>query len=377
MIKGLPGFDSRDLPGLMKKRIKRSFAIHHWCGLIAGTFILVMSLTGSMLVFDDEIDSAIFRHHKELSVTASKLSFDRSFEQVRAANPGWEIRVPEIPVTSNEAILYELRQDKLRKWVFAHPETGEVLSQIDRADLRFTSILLNVHYNLLSGTVGKIIVFLVGTSFLTLLVSGIILYRKSFLKVLLFKQKLSFTSPRVMFSSLHRMVGVWALIFNLLMCTSGLWLAGQVVNNAFKKKGAPETPALSYSIDQVIQQAHDSFPDLEINYLRFPVNASGKLQLMGRMKSDPVYYGKRYSSLQVDSQGKIEGTKFLKDQPAGQRFLQILHPLHFGDYAGVAVQIIYIIGGLTPGLLSISGFFIWRKRQKPHSAPVILAQTAS
>jgi uncharacterized iron-regulated membrane protein len=362
----------------VKRKVKRSFAVHHWCGLIAGSFLLVLSLTGSILVFDDDIDNAVFRSHKALAHPATTLSFDRSFEKVRSENPGWEIRVPEIPADNHEAILYELRQGKLRKWLFAHPETGEILSQVDRADLRFTYILLNIHYNLLSGTTGKIIVAITGISFLTLLITGLIVYRKSLLKVILFRQKISFKSSRTLFSSLHRVVGVWGLLFNLLMCFSGLWLAYLVIDNAFKKKNTViDPPALSYSIDEALQHARDSFPDFEITYLRFPVNATGKLQLLGHLNSDPVYYGKHYSGIPLNSEGKIEGTTFLKDQPMSMRAFRILQPLHFGDYAGLAVKIIYTIGGLLPGLLSVTGFFIWRKRHKPHPTPVILAQNVA
>lgn len=62
-----------------KKKIKKTFAIHHWCGLMAGIFLLVISLTGSILVFDDDIDNTLFAKNKKLlSITGFLLWRSRS-----------------------------------------------------------------------------------------------------------------------------------------------------------------------------------------------------------------------------------------------------------------------------------------------------------
>ncbi len=348
-----------------KRKIKKTFAIHHWCGLLAGVFLLLISLTGAILVFDDDIDSTLFAKHKRLAVPATHLTFDASFEKIRAAYPGWEIRIPELPATLHENILYELRQGKLRKWLFVHPATGEVQSQVERADLRFTYILLNIHYNLFSGTPGKVVVLLVGIAFLISLVTGIILYRKSIGKVLLFRQKISFRTPRIMFSSLHRVLGVWGLLFNLLMCLSGLFLSYLVVNNAIKPKNKSiAVPALTYSVDEAMAKARAAYPDFTITYLRFPVNAEGSLQLLGRLQEDPLYYGKYYSGLSVGEKGEIAKALFLRDSPWYVRMFRVLQPLHFGDYAGLWVKIIYSVGAILPALLSITGFLLWRSRSQ-------------
>lgn len=346
-----------------KKKIKKTFAVHHWCGLVAGIFLLVISLTGSILVFDDDIDDALFAENKKLSAPATQISFDQSFDHIRRANPGWEIRIPELPTSLQESLLYELRQGKFRRWIFVHPSTGEVLSKIDRADLRFTYILLNIHYNLLSGTPGKFIVFLVGVAFLVSLMTGIIVYRRSFWKVLYFQQKISFQSKRSMFSSLHRVLGVWGLLLNFLMCITGLFLGYLVIDSALKNHNTQkEVPELAYSIDEALAHVQSAYPDFDITYLRFPVSAEGKLQLLRRLNSDPLYYGKFYSGILLDGEGNVEKANFLRDSAWYARMLKVLQPLHFGDYAGIIVKIIYSAGAMVPALLSVTGFFLWRKR---------------
>ncbi|WP_266204328.1 PepSY-associated TM helix domain-containing protein [Pontibacter kalidii] len=354
----------------MKRRVKRTFSIHHWCGLIAGIFILVISLSGVILVFDDDIDEAMFASHSQLERPASSLQVDKSIGWVRAENPGWDIRVPSLPASPNEALLYELRQGQLRRWLFVHSETGERLHTVGQAHNRFSYVVLNIHYNLLSGTPGKIVVLLVGVALLFLTITGFILYRRSVIKVLTFRQKISFSSRRSMFSGLHRVVGVWALAFNLLMCVTGLSLAITVVNAALK--GGPKevaVPEITASVDAALAEARAAYPDFEITYLRFPVNEEGKIQLLGRLHSDPSYYGRFYSKLQADyTTGELGAPYFVRDQPWLDRFLTSLHPIHFGDFAGLFVQLLYAFFGLMPGILSISGFAIWYYRQ-PQQEP--------
>lgn len=347
---------------MAKRKVARTFALHHWCGLIAGVLLLVISLTGSILVFDDDIDNAVFAAHRRAVPAALRVSFDASLAQVRQAYPGLEIRIPELPAPGDN-ILYELRQGQERTWLFVHPESGRIASVIDRADLRVTNVLLNIHYNLLSGTVGKIVVLCTGITFLILLVTGCMLYRRSFLKVLLFRQKISWSNRRILFSSLHRVLGVWGLLFNLLMSLSGIWLGYLVVESALKsKKPAAPAQAVSFSVDAALQRTQQQYPEFDVTYIRFPV--AGGVQFLGRLKSDPAYYGRFYSGISLDTAGAVSKAQFMKDRPWYDRSLRILQPLHFGDYAGLPVKILYSLGGILPALLSISGFVIWRGKKK-------------
>jgi uncharacterized iron-regulated membrane protein len=53
----------------------------------------------------------------------------------------------------------------------------------------------------------------------------------------------------------------------------------------------------------------------------------------------------------------------MKDMPAGERLKKMAGPLHFGNYGGLPLKIVYCLLGFTPAFLSISGFILWRKRR--------------
>lgn len=333
---------------------------------MAGVFLLVMSLSGSMLVFHDEIDDAFFREQIELRTPAETVSFDRSFDKVRIANPGWEIRMPAFP-EQGEALKYELRKDKIRKWIFVHPQNGDVLSTVDRADRRLVNVLLTAHYSFFAGTPGKIFVAVLGVVFLVLLVTGTIVYRKSLLNVLLFRKLFLWRSQRGFYSSLHRWVGVWGLILNIFICITGIRMAYVVASGALK--ATPQqisVPEMTHSIDGMVAEARANHPDFIVTYLRFPTTETGKLSLLGHHTSDPMWYGRLYSNMAVNWEtGNVESITFLKDKHWLDRFLIILQPLHLGDYGGgMAMKVFYSIAGILPGILAISGFVVWRYRTR-------------
>ncbi|GAB3833009.1 hypothetical protein GCM10028895_51500 [Pontibacter rugosus] len=157
---------------------------------------MISSITGSVLVFHHEIDHAQFASHSTLEAPAAGLRIDNSIKRILQAYPGSDIRVPELPKGPNQALKYEIRKDGIRKWIFVHPQTGKALATVARADKRLVHVLLDLHYNLLSGTPGKILVLLGGLSLIVLSITGSILYRRSIWKVLSFRQRVSFKSSR-------------------------------------------------------------------------------------------------------------------------------------------------------------------------------------
>lgn len=356
----------------LKKRvsIKRTFSIHHWLGLLVGVFLLIASITGSILVFHHEIDHAQFAGLTILEKPAERLMIDNSLTRISQLHPGSDIRMPEFPEDLSQALKFEVRNKSSRKWVFAHPESGETLATVARADQRLVHILLELHYKLLSGTAGTVMVLLCGIALIILTLTGFFLYRKSIFKVISFRQRISIKNRYTFFSSLHRTIGVWSLVFNLLISISGTWIAYTIVQAAFASaNAAPEISAkqtvpasrTNASVDASLREIKSEYPDFEMKYLRF---ANGKCYVFGRLASDPAIYGRTASRVQVDMHtGKIEQASFLQDRPWTDRVLQMMKPLHFGDFAGLAVKILYSFFGIFPGVLAISGFFIWRNRR--------------
>ena len=345
------------------KFTKKIFRWHHWCGLIVGLFLLMMSITGSVLVFSEEWEEledpalTLDREH-------GKPSFDASLYAVRVANPGYEIRLYHMP-QADRALVYELRKKEIVRKIYVHPLSGKILKEKNQVHRGFQRRLLLLHYTLWSGTTGKIIVFFVGILFLITLATGVVIYRKSILRVLRFRVRINKRSQRAKHSSWHRIIGVWSLLFNLLVVSTGLVLSGQISLNALKNPPPKQAGIIPLvSLDNLITRIGESNPDFEIHLIRIRPG-SNSIQLLGREINDPSVYGNYYSSFTINGlNGEIENSLFMKNLGYTDRLFKMAGPLHFGNYGGFPVKILYSILGLSPGLLAITGFFIWLRRKK-------------
>ncbi len=342
---------------------KRIFAWHHWCGLIAGAFLLMMSISGSVLVFSDEIEQSHLPHVTLNATPNATVTYDASFSKVREQYPGWSIRLYEAPEAGRPAV-YQLRKKGEKKQVLANPVSGTILHINDDAQNQLQNLLLTLHYTLFAGTIGQVVILFVGIVFFICIVTGLYIYRKAILKVLLFKVKLNRNSSHAFYASLHRLAGVYGLLFLLLVVATGTTIAIRILSAAQVKGEARPMKAAAgeVSLDKAVAYVQTVLPDFTIGMIEIP--AEGRLvQIRGRFGDDPFYYGSYYSLIVFDAgTGKPQRIEALRDQPFGKKWMTMVSPLHFGNYGGLPVKIVYSILGLMPGLLSVTGFVIWRKR---------------
>lgn len=328
-----------------------------------------MSISGAMLAFTDEIESAYESKWLTVQNPSGEYSYDAALSTVRSTYPGWEVRIYGSP-GPNEAVVIDLRKSGEIKKIFAHPATGKVLHVENNVHRQLHRQLLTLHYTLFAGTAGKIVVFLVGILFLIAVITGTYVYRKALVKVLLFKVHLNRKSDRSFYSSLHRITGVWSLVFSILIVITGLFISGNIVLTAVSpaaaKSNSPAVTGAIRSVDEIRKDIHQQYPTFKVYLIRLAAN-SNIVQLSGRFADDPFYYGKYYSRFYVNGEtGVLQKKEWLRDQLPFKKWQSISGPLHFGNYGGLSVKVMYAVLGLMPGLLSISGFIVWQKRRKKH-----------
>lgn len=328
-----------------------------------------MSISGAMLAFTDEIESTYESEWLTVQNPTGIYSYDAALGAVRSTYPGWEVRLYGSP-GPNEAVVFDLRKSGEIKKIFAHPTTGKILHVQNDVHRQLHRQLLTLHYTLFAGTAGKIVVFLVGILFLISVITGIYVYRKAVVKVLLFRVHLNRKSDRSFYSSLHRITGVWSLVFNILIVVTGLFISGNIVLTAISpaavKSNTAAVTAPIRSVDQIRKDILQQYPGFTVYLIRL-AGYSNIVQLSGRFADDPFYYGKYYSRFYVDGETSLlQKKEWLKDQSPFKKWQSISGPLHFGNYGGLPVKVIYAVLGLMPGLLSISGFIVWQKRGRKH-----------
>lgn len=334
---------------------------HSYFGIIAGIFLFALGITGSVLVFTDDIDLLIFDSY-EVKIIANDLQLDKAIAEVQKEFPNWDKRI--IKFEEGKTIIFNLRTPEARKYAFVNPSTGKI-SKVINANTHFTKWILKLHYSLHAGIVGRFLVLLAGICFFLSLITGIILYRKVIFKTLLFQTKISSKNKRNYYSSLHRYVGVWALFLNLIIVFTGIFLAYKVVTSGLKKAVEPAPPTVETSVEAALKTIKKQYPDFTPTYLRLPTSEEGSVTVNGVFKGDAFYLSEYYNKVLIDyKSGDIKAVTKISEASFIDKFNSSILPLHFGQYGGLFSKILYCIIGLSGPFLSITGYFIWLKKKK-------------
>ncbi|MGV3502707.1 MAG: PepSY-associated TM helix domain-containing protein [Adhaeribacter sp.] len=346
---------------------KNLYKLHQWTGLIAGVFVLVMGLSGSVLVFHQDLEMLEHRNLWQVDNSAP-VSIDKAYQTITRAYPHWEIRLQRFSADPGQTLIFSLRRPEERLLVFVHPSQGQLLAVLDPTKT-VTNWVLKLHYALHAGLAGEVLVFVAGLAWLISLLTGLYIYRKALLRVLLFQVSFKKKTRRSLASSLHRVVGVWALLLNLVMVGSGLLISYGIVANGLKALGtAPKeiaSPVLGFSIDAALQHLRRQHPHFEPTYMRFPKAAGQPLAVNGRLAGEPFYYSQYYNAATFEqATGRFLELKVNTAADASTQLDSISKGLHFVEYGNWLVKVLFCLVGLSAPLMSVTGFLLWKWRKK-------------
>lgn len=339
---------------------KKFYQFHKWSGLIAGFFILLLGLSGSILVFHEELEALEHRHEWTVQ-NEQAVNIDKALRTVTKRFPRWDIRLQRFSSDPTQTLIFQLRRPEARFIVFMHPSQGRILKIIDQKDSNVYWIL-KLHYSLHSGLIGESLILLVGLLFILSLISGLIVYRKALLKMLTFKIRFLKKRKRAFTSSLHRYTGVWALIFNLLMALTGTVISYEIVKNKLTSSASPiqlSTPFINISVDRVIAELHQKVPEFNPSYIRFPTLAGNPIVIFGRVDRDALLYSKFYNTVNINAvSGKISTLQI------NRSLSSLVRGIHFIEYGNLWIKFFFCMVGISGPLLSITGFLLWKWNKK-------------
>ena len=338
---------------------KKIYKFHKWSGLIAGLFILLLGITGSILAFHEELESLEYKNDRIVN-NQQAVNIDKGLRTITEKYPGWDIRLQKFSSDPSNSLIFQLRRPDDRLVIFIHPSNGRVIRQVSQEDSNVFWIL-KLHYSLHSGLIGEMILLSVGLLFILSLITGLIVYRKALFKVLTFKTRFNRKHNRSVASSLHRYVGVWALIFNLLMALTGTVISYEIVKGGLKAPaaGVIANPPISISIDSALKGLERKHADFNPSYIRFPTAPGSPVIFAGRVDRQAFFYSKFYNTVNVDAvSGKISDLQITRSLSS------LVRGIHFIEYGNFLVKFFFCLVGLSGPILSITGFLLWRWRKK-------------
>lgn len=130
--------------------------IHLWLGLSAGLLIVVMSISGSIIVFRPQIESAA--RPKAISSEVSLALVERS---LASAYAGIKITRVTFPASSSDPLLIQAEMaDKQRLYEFFDGSSGKELGPQRKA--AWLEWIVDLHQNLLTGKTGRALTGVIG-----------------------------------------------------------------------------------------------------------------------------------------------------------------------------------------------------------------------
>lgn len=359
----------------MSRSSRTIFTVHSWLGLIAGIFILSFFLTGSVIVFRKEVNRWQHPHLHTVQPAGAFLPYDRLYREAVRQSPQLHLYsfryIPERPGETIEMRVYDTAI-KAYGLLYLDPYTGKVLGTTWGNSLY--DLLLTLHYTFFLGKVGELLAGIFALALIGSVITGLIVYRKHLLQVLLFRQKMKWRNWRMVSSNLHRTIGVWALVFNLVLAGSGFYmmlyafdLKAQFGSNASTSVATP--PEVQADIDSLIGKGTALLSNGRFYYLDFPRNPGEPLAVY----TDGGFWlwGDYNNKVEFDpANGAVRKVMRQEDMSLGTKLEYALYTLHYGQYGGTAIKMLYSLFALSGAVLSITGFMLWlRKRQKHPPKP--------
>lgn len=166
---------------------------------------------------------------------------------------------------------------------------------------------------------------------------------------------------------MHRLAGVWSLWFVLLIALTGLWyLVEQLGLDAPSPQWRAVTGAApgrafidGAAVDRAVAQAARDWPGLVIRSVALD-DKRGTITLEGQ--ADAVLVRDRVNALRYSTDGMLLERVAGTDLGVHQRISEMADPLHFGNFAGLPVKLIWFTFGLLLTALSITGTYLYGLR---------------
>lgn len=390
---------------------------HFWAGLLVAPILLMLSLTGAIYLFNDELNDAIYPEQHFVAPHHSDVPMSRMIEAALAAYPGSASRVDMPQTTNRSAVVFVQPTQGPPRRVAVDPGTGKVLGSVvyDRTLVGWADAM---HRSMLMGMFGERLVELAVSWALVLLVTGVILWwpRGRFSVAGTLWPRLRGQGRRF-WRDLHGPVGVWTVALIGFLIVTGLpWagVSGPLIHRVGAALGVGYPPSFrqyniphSVPMKAALGDAPWTLEDAPMPHSAMPAmggeHADHGPEMPGATHDPQVIRGTDRVTAILRAHGWSGSYRLFlpkgadgvytvftyPDRPVGQKTIYIdrysfrpIGPevrytdygivgravesgvqLHMGNYFGRANQLLMLIPCIAIWVLTISGVAMWWKRR--------------
>jgi uncharacterized iron-regulated membrane protein len=204
---------------------RASFQVHLWIGLAIGLYIVMLSITGSALVYRNEMDRYFATPRPQYEQGRKILTQDELRAAAQKAYPGWEItRLGDRISRRNPTLEVWAEKDGVKRERLFNPYTGEELGDSVTQGEYFVLWLARLHDELLFDRAGRYWNGMLSAVATLLVVTGIVVWWPGvsrWKRSLVMKRGVGWKRFNW---DLHSALGFWLFLFMLMWGISGFYL---------------------------------------------------------------------------------------------------------------------------------------------------------
>jgi uncharacterized iron-regulated membrane protein len=200
------------------------FQVHLWSGIAVGFYILVISVTGSVLVYRNELYRAATADPIISKNTGPRLTDDQIKDAARHLYPGYRVvRLGRARDLDQAVDVWLGRGDAIRKRLF-DPRSGSDLGDAVPTGIWLVSKLSDLHDDLFAGPTGRKVNGVGAVAILAVAITGLAIWWpgiKTWQRSLVLHRGLGWKRWTW---HLHSMLGFWSFGFIAVFALSGIYL---------------------------------------------------------------------------------------------------------------------------------------------------------
>ncbi|WP_432814897.1 PepSY-associated TM helix domain-containing protein [Sphingorhabdus sp.] len=381
---------------MTRAAIKAWAWVHKWTSLMSTAFLLMLCLTGLPLIFHDEIDW-LFEEQPTYgmpgigssSTAAGLLPLDDMLTRALDNRPG---EVPLYMAFDNDqpsmTITTGPRPDSPGSEMTIQSfdrSTGELIASVSEDSVSGVSavmhFLLELHTDMFLGLPGMLFLGAMGMCFVAALVSGVVLYAP-FIRKLDFGTLRVSRSARTKWLDYHNLLGIVGLAWMLVVGLTGVinalavpieaaWKANELASMTREYAGRkPLDPARYGSLDKAMAAARAELPDNNPQFIAFPGGTfSSNHHYAVFFQGDTPLTERLLTPALVDAEtGTFTAARAM---PWYYQALSLSRPLHFGDYGGLPLKLLWAALTLFTIHVLGTGLYLWLAKRKSYAPAAI------
>jgi uncharacterized iron-regulated membrane protein len=363
---------------MKSQTIRRWSFIHTWTSLICTVFLLLLAVTGLPLVFHHEIEHLLgdAPELKSMPADTPRLDLQQLVAAAEAHRPGDVMQYygsdDDDPNSVFAIMGATAGGDPNESHTFMlDARTGEAF-ETPSANGGFMMVMLRLHVDMYAGLPGKLFLAFMGFLFVLAIVSGVVLYAP-FMRRLEFATVRPNKSRRVRWLDLHNLIGVVTLTWALVVGVTGVISAcADLLISAWRAESMTALIAPYKDVPPLVQRApathlleiaERAVPGSEADFIAFPgTRFSSEHHYTVFMKGNTHLTSHLLTPVLIDA--KDLSVTAVVARPWYMDAMSLSQPLHFGDYGGMPMKILWGLLDVLTIIVLGSGVYLWWVRRR-------------